>query len=55
MEECMRSFTRSRINVKDIDKITLGEFYYKIDYIDGTSREVSLEKNISKPKLLTRK
>ena len=52
---CMQTYNRPRINIKDISKVSIGDYYYKIDYIDGTSREVSLEKNISKPKLLARK
>ena len=52
LEECMRTYTRPKINIKDISKVSLGEYYYKIYFIDGTTREVSIKDSICKKKKL---
>ena len=42
LEECHKSYTRPKINIKEIDKVSISDYYYKIEFIDGSIREVSL-------------
>ena len=54
IEKCQLLYQRPNINLKQIDKISLNDYYYKIDFIDGTSREVKLSINENN-KVLTKK
>ncbi len=55
IDKCHNSYIRPKINIREIDTVSLGDYYYKIDFIDGSTREVGLSNFSSKGKLLIKK
>ena len=55
IEICQKNYKRPKINIKDIYRVCLGEYYYKIEYKNGRVEETSLNINKEKNKILIRK
>lgn len=55
IEECQKNYKRPKINIKEIDNITIGDYYYKIVYKNGIIQEVNINKKEDNNKVLTLK
>ena len=55
IEECQKNYKRPKINIKEIDNITIGDYYYKIVYKNGIIQEVNVNKKEDNNKVLTLK
>ena len=54
LEKCHQLYQRPKINIKDIKNVSISDYYYKIEYLDGRIKEVSLNIN-NKGKILVKK
>ena len=53
LEYCHKNYIRPKINLKEIKRVSISKYYYKIEFIDGRVREVSL--NTDQGKILIKR
>ena len=52
IDYCFNTYKRPKINVKDIKMVSISDYYYRIEYLDGTIKEVSLNTYESSKQLI---